>query len=267
MPEKNYGFIPDEFNPKDYVLGGFSLSPKKVLKSDGNWADFLPLTEPQSRSGVETFSCVSFATLNALEILARYIWGENKNYSDRALAIASNTTKNGNSPNQVAEAVRKIGLVLEDKLPFWQSIYTWEEYHSPKPLTKDLLELCARWLKEYDFFHEWVFDFGETGDKQVKLKEALKYSPVLVSVDAWHLNEKGLYYKEGKRDNHATLCIASKEGEYWVIFDSYPGSDGRFIKHLEWNYDFGCAKRFSLDKRPLKSFWERLLNYFGFTLK
>jgi len=79
-------------------------------------------------------------------------------------------------------------------------------------------------------------------EKQVRMKEALKYSPLAVSGYAWSRHADGLYYKDG-RDNHAFMVYDYVEGKEWLAFDSYDNS----FKELEWNYNFGQVKRFSLN--------------------
>ncbi len=75
--------------------------------------------------------------------------------------------------------------------------------------------------------------------------EALKYSPLGVSVVAWR-GRDGLFVKDkGEPDNHWTTVVAYKEGEYWLVADSYLVFDSPF-KRLAWDYDFGSIKRYSL---------------------
>mgnify|MGYP001599222192 CR=1 FL=1 len=139
------------------------------------------------------------------------------NYSDRALGIMAGTKPPGNDPAKIAETIRKQGLVLEKYLPFSSDIQTVEEYYSPNPLPESIIQQGKSWLFWYDFKHEYVFDKDTLlEEKQKRLMEALKYSPLGISVFAWAENPDGTYTKLGN-DNHWCVCYGYKENEYWKI--------------------------------------------------
>ena len=235
---KNFGFQEPEINPEDYIFLGASKIPDEIIKSDGQWLDIVIEKEWQAKNGVETFNCTSFGTASALEIINKFKYQKENNWSDRALGIMAGNTPSGNSPQNPAEAIRKNGVINEALLPFDDIIKNWQQYHSPKPLPQNLLDKGQEWLKECIFLHEWVPTTMEN------LKAGLKRSPLGISVKAWKMRN-GLYYKEkGETDNHWVVLIGYEEKKYWYIFDSYDA----WIKKLEWNYDFGFAKRYYLKK-------------------
>lgn len=244
---KNYGFIPDKIDlEKDYVLGSLRSAPYEVLREDGQWLDFLPDNETQRQEGVETMACTIFNTLNPLEILFRRKFNETKNWAERFIAVLAGLTQQGGTPQNAAEAIRKNGNIDDYYLPFSINIKTWDEYCSPKPMTENYLVLGRKWLNEFEMRHEWVFT-DRNKDKKEKLMSALKTSPVGVSVYAWVQNPNGVYYKpQETQDNHWTCLIGYKENEYWIVYDSYEP----FIKHLDWSFDFGQAKRYFIEKKP-----------------
>ena len=102
-------------------------------------------------------------------------------------------------------------------------------------------------------------------EKQERLKKALQYSPLGVSVYAWVFDEEsGLYVKEnGQQDNHWCTLYGYKKGEYWKIFDTYDLTR----KRLVWDYPFGCAKRYWLKKKVEQSWFEKIINFFKNLLK
>jgi len=260
----NHGLIIDKVQPENYVSGAFTKVPKIVLQPDGQWIKFLPADEKQNINGIETFSCASFGTLNALEILFNRQFKLKENYADRYLAIASGTTNRGNSPQTVSETLRKdSGCIDENLLPFSDDIKTFEQYQSPNPLPDNLINKGKKWLAKYVFMHEWVFQGGD--NKIEKLKENLQYSPIGISVCAWD-EYNGLYIKpEGYNDNHWVVGVGYKEPEYWLVLDTYPNSDGIFLKKLVWDYDFQMAKRYYIAEKKTEEkvgFWIRLLNWF-----
>ena len=247
---KQYGFRPSKIEIQDYKLGGLSKASREVLQFNGQWTTLLPKDEIQKKRNVETMSCVSFGCENQVTILEKRKFGIETNYSDRYLAIASDTDENGNEPTVVYETARKIaGFIPEEMLPFSDDIVSFEDYHSPKPLNKKYFDEGRKWLQKYELKHEWV----NTDSKS--LMQALQYSPLGISVMAW-LADGELYYKpKNGIDNHWTLLVGYKEGEYWLIYDSYPDTDGDYIKKLKWDYAFGMAKGISLEKVVKKKCW------------
>ena len=249
---ESHGFIPDVIEPDNYLLGQAKV-PTVTLEPDGQWVDNLPEFEHQKRNGLETSNCVGYGTLNCLEILYKRQYGEEINWSDRFVGILAGTTPSGNSPHKVAESIRKTGLVLDELLPFAENISEWDEYYSPNPMTTQYLKLGWQWLRTYEFKHEWVFrPWTRREGKVGALMTALRYSPIGISVYAWSWEMQGdekIYMKpEGAGDNHWVVLYGYVEGKYWLKFDSYDDSK----KKLAWDYDFGMAKRFYLERGKVK---------------
>jgi hypothetical protein len=259
MTNLNRGFVEPKIEQENYVLGGAEV-PEVTLNASGNWIQYLPKGEPQRRN-IETSSCTQYATLNAIETLENFMWKKSQNYSERALAIASENSPVGNDPHKVVEVARKVGLIKEEMLPFTDALESWEDYMRPSPLTDFLLSLGKDWLNKYELKHKWVFTKGTPEEKTKKLKKALLYSPVGVSVDAW--NEEGNVYVKRGNDNHWTLLVGYI-GDNPLVYDSYE-QGGAYIKKLEAHYDFGFAKAYFL-KRNVKKNWalELLENIWDF---
>ena len=236
-----------------YVLGGLSSLPKIVLREDGNWSDLVPVFEPQRKGNLETFNCTGFATLNCVEAIFKQL-GVEVNYSDRFLGIVAGTNPDngGNDPHTVAEMARKNGFLKEEMLPFSDNLKDVSEFYSFKDSEETTCRnLALGWLELWGFGHEWVLKGGEE-DKQSRLMESLKYSPLGVSVDAWNKDPvTGLYVKnKGGQDNHWTQLVWFKKDEYWLVYDSYL-EDGVPIKKLAWDYDFTFAKRYAIVKKKI----------------
>lgn len=245
------GFLPDDIKPEDYIFGGYTKISAMPLVDHGQWDFFLPEAENQKKNGLETMNCTVYNTLQCLEILFNRKFGIKKDYSERFGGITAETTLNGNQPHKVIEAVRKVGLLEDSILPFSDDIDTWDKYYSPKPMTNDLLEKAGEILKKYEIGHEWVLTGSPITYKQEVLKEALRFSPIGVSVVAWK-ERNGLYFKEkGEPDNHWTVLYGFEDGKKWLIFDSYDGHK----KELEWNYDFTFAKRYSIEEKAVNLNW------------
>lgn len=242
---QNHGFLEEAIQPDEYIFGAHQV-PEEVIRPDGQWDTFLPVEEPQRRK-IETMNCVTYGTLNGIEILEKAKYGVENNWSERYVGTITGTTRNGNSAQRVCEAVRKTcGCIPEAELPFTDEIKTWAQYYSPRPMTKKYTDMGKKWLETYEFMHEWVFTSSTARYLKARyLKKALQYSPVGVSVLAWK-SRNGKYYKYAReRDNHWCVCYGYVDKDHWKVFDTYTN----MRKKLEWNYNFRFGKRFHLLRR------------------
>ena len=270
-----HGFIYEPTGPKDYYLGSGRATKRfgaVALVPDGQWLKWVPKAERQ-RKGLETMACTIYHSLNALETLARYYGYKDfpQNCSERYSAIIADVTPEGNSPHKSCEAIRLFGVIPESKLPFTDEMYDWSQYYSPKPMTEDYITLGQSILRKYILGHEYVFNGNSARPKTELLKEALTRGTVCVSVYAWK-EKNGIYYKETEYDNHWVHLVGYKDGEYWLVRDSY----APFDKKIAWNTDFLTSKLYfmkpnydgilpqerdtliSLIKRLIDALWKQL---------
>lgn len=126
MHEIRTGFIEEGIIPSSVLLGARPL-PDLIEVPD--WSAFLPNYENQSIYGVfDTMNCVPFSRLNITEILCNF-HGIKWDGSDRYLAWASGTTKNGNTFSTVDYHLRDRGCVREYQYPWDETkVRTFEEY-------------------------------------------------------------------------------------------------------------------------------------------
>lgn len=242
----NYGLRLDPIVVgKDYVLGSYGAIGGEVLQPDGQWDAFLPPDEFQNLNGIEPFACASFGTLNGLEVLFKRVFNLPKNYSDRFLAKASGTTAAGNSPQAVAEAIRKLGLVTQETWPFDATITSFDKFYAEVP--RNVYALATAFFAEFEFLHEYVPCTPQA------MKEALKYSPLGMSVYGWYMDLNSnsptfnLYIKpQGVVDNHWVMCYGYEDGKYWKVFDSYDNSH----KKVAWGALPLQTKRYHIAKQP-----------------
>lgn len=247
MPElKQYGLIiPQEQNPKDWRFGGVSGADKVVLREDGQYQNFLPKVEYQHAVYFDTMACVTFSALNCLEIYQN-VRGINANYSDRFTAKMSGTTNRGNSLVNVAESIRKDGVIPEEDWAFprlqRQPVFEWEDYYQEIP--DELKMKGKRWALENTVQWEWI--------PMSRLQDALKYAPIQVTMRAGiKPNKDGLYTDGGSRArNHAVTLVGYKEGEYWEVFDHYQGNE---IRRMVWDYDFIWAMQFTIAHKKINT--------------
>lgn len=232
----NYGLIKDKILPEHYIFGDLQIVAPPV-QPDGQWDAYLPYDELQTMRGIETFACCTFGTLNCLEILIRKLYGRTANYSDRFLANVSGTeTLYGNSPHTVAECLRKRGSPPEEIWPFSDDIDTYEKYYAPIP--QSVTDNAHVFIETYDFLHDWVPNDSKS------MMDALRYSPIGMTVDYNGIDENGIWIHRGPSDgdHHWVCCYGYEEGKFWKVFDSYDATH----KKITWDHKPDLIKRYAL---------------------
>jgi hypothetical protein len=233
-----YGFVKPEITPDNWVLG--SITAPKIFEPQGDWTKYLPEKEIQAKNGVETYNCTSFGTLSIIETLINRITSETKNYSDRFVGIMAGTKAPGNSPHVVAEAIRKNRLLEEAILPFSDDIRTIDEYYSfkganPQECKDKALEF------PYELNHYWLWTHEQTKEERTeKIREALKYSPLGISVSAWY--KKGDVYVDNSQPNNHWTMLYGEDKKGWKVFDSYDNTH----KILSFDHNIEFAKGYHL---------------------
>lgn len=238
-----YGFIYEQPKQEDYIFGDASISAP-ILQPDGQWDKYLPADELQYLYGVEPYACATFGTLNAIEILANRLFGFIENRSDRWTAKKTNTEKTrGNSPQVVAEHIRKNGTIDEYQWPILPAINTFELWYSEPPAKLD--RDARTFLDQYTFKHDYV------PNDPTSMKEALKYSPIGMSVYGWNMGTDGIYQAGNGIDNHWVVCYGYLDGKVWKVFDSYDNTH----KLVEWKHQPLTVKRYYLELAPATITW------------
>jgi len=245
--ESNGGLILED-KPKDtdYIFGASPVK-KEIRRPDGQWDDCLPVKELQ-RKRIETNACVSFSADNNLEIIHKYLYHHEPNYSDRFTAKMSGTNPNsGNSMSRVADSIRHSGMVSEEQWPYPDNLQSKYDYYST--VTANIVEQGKEWLKQYEVNYEWIYNWTRfsQAQKTAKLIEALQYNPIQVSVNLGAGKDAdGFYRTTNNRANHAVTLYGYVLGEYWKIFDHYEG----VYKKLAWNFNFNHAMQYTITKKP-----------------
>lgn len=235
--QQNHGFIPEPIKETDYIAGQASGIEFEDRLPDTNWTIYLPDEERQRINGVETMSCVSFSAVNVCETQANYLLANNVfsdeartfflnngyivngkfNFSDKFIAILSETTKQGNYLTKVSDTIRKYGLIPEASLPFGNP-KTWEEYHDKTQITQAMLDLGKESLKYFLLQYEWVITpqpGNETIDQlHSRIYEQMRQAPFQVA-----------------KNGHATEFYLAVFKDKWGEFDTY----NPFKKDVAWN--------------------------------
>ena len=230
----------DHFTSEEGELGNRFGAANEVINESGQWNTVEG--EVQRNQWFDTFGCTVYNTENPIQILMKHKYNIFEEYSERYNGVLANIKIGfGGSPHTAAETYRKYGALLSKDLPFNDTIRNAYQFYQPKPMTQNYIDKGKKWLDNWEFGHEWFWDFSHDN-----IKEMLKYSPLGVGLHAWKKNSEGIYYKpKWATDNHWTTLIGYVENEYWIIFDSYK-ENGTFIKHLDWNYNFKFCKRYYL---------------------
>ncbi len=271
-------FVPslilDERDERDYKFLGGQLNRVKV-NPDGNWRTYLPTNEKQATNYYDPYSCVSESLTNLIEMHLSYLMTKDNrikptleklnaldengrpNFSGRWLAKMSNTIPGrGNSMKNVADTVRKYGLVGEKVWPKLENMGQSEYY---KEIPQDIQDLGKEFLEYFEFGYEALdtVDFQKPYSSNAVIAEALLYSPLWVCVDGrydWEDGEVGL----GKAlvYNHAATYV-DQEGthpnfDHWV-FDTYEP----FLKKFIPDYKFGFIKSIHLLLKPMPELYKK----------
>src|SRR5665213_577681 len=234
-----FGYIEPVIKPTDYIHGDGMLGTV-ALQPDGQWDDYLPTDNGELQNiKFETYSCGSQGTLHAEETLENKEFGTANIYAVRMLAEVSGTgPAQGADPNVVAEKLRTGGCVLETDYPFDAPDY--QTFYQPVP--QNILQLAKAQFVDIAFGHSWLADTTPT-----TMKGGLTFSPLGASVWAWGIPDvNGIYHRPpGAADCHWVTIYGYVDGQYWKCFDSYDQTH----KKLAWDYGFGYAKRYTINKK------------------
>lgn len=241
--KKEYGFVRPQIGISDHIFGAVELGA--VLKPDGQWDDFLPTYEPQAEK-YETYGCTVWGTQNALEILHKFLFKNEINADERYNYNCIAIEPPGSDPHKAAQSIKNEGLTF-GLLPVTE---TYEEFCTPRPMEVKYEVQGAKFTEQYSFRHQWVLQGKESKETRIAwMKDALRYSPLGVSVSAWY-EKDGVYVDNGQPNNHWCVCYGWIDKD-WKIFDSYDHS----IKVYSFDSKITFAKRYSLEKITKRYNW------------
>jgi hypothetical protein len=242
--KKNFGFVRPKVLPEHYTFGAFSLN-RVILQPDGQWDAFLPTYEPQFNSRYDSFGCTVWGWQNWIEIMVKKLLNREDNYSERFTYILANIAPPGADPHYVAEIIRANGLIDDSELPMTPE---YADFVKPKPMTPKYMTSARKWLDRFDFKHEWLISNATHRKNRVALiKDALKYSPVCVSLTAWYKDGE-IYVDRGQPNTHWTVVYGwNDEKKAWKVFDSYDQS----TKLYSFDSAIDFAKRGSLEPKQI----------------
>lgn len=259
-------FLYPEITAKHYRFGSGKIVGT-ILREDGDWRDYVPEGELQNKRGIESSACYVEAQQHTIATIQEEQFNlVDQNYSARFNALLSNGTPYGGSPLEAGDSIRHDGLVKDSSMPFGDDIKSWQDFHSFQGVDEASVRAEGlMWLREWTPYYDIVFEMDEPLEiKAQRIRDALKYSPVCISVAGWYQDNSGIYIKpEGVRDNHLVECVHVDEDGYYYVFDTYEP----FLKKLHPLYNPEFAMRWTLDRNKKKdNLWSKFIKWF-FTQK
>ena len=261
-------FIYPEIKPEHFKFGDAQIVAR-VLRPSGDWRDFLPPEELQTVRGIESSACYIEAQEHAIATLLEERYSvKDQNYSARFNALLSDGTEGGGDPIKGADSIRHDGLI-QDYLMNFADVNSWDEFHSWKGVDETACRKVGQDFRaQWDISHDIVFTREEpVAKKYEKIKQALSYAPLCVSVLGWY-EKDGVYIKpEGMTDNHLVELVHVDENNQATIRDTYVP----YEKKLAPFYSFDFGMRHSIVKKTAitltenevewTSFWDRLIGW------
>ncbi len=238
-PVPQTGAIIEPPHPDDYIAGADSTEVADRML-DSNWSKYKSRGEKQHAINWEfdSMSCVSFGANREIEPQLNYFLEGNRmpaeakqflydhgyivdgkvNLSDKFLAIKSKTTKYGNKWTVVADALKKCGAIPESMLPFGNA-KTWEEYHNPAQITKEMEELGKQFALHFSIVYSWVITQGSrplTDEQREYMYSQLRQAPI-----------------QRLADGHSTSFYAGIHKQKWLELEHYEP----FEQEKPWTFD------------------------------
>ena len=243
---KNYGLVIKKKDPRDFVLGGVFSLPKVVIQPDGQWDAYLAREEAQSIP-FETYNCTGYATNAVFETLFNRLNAGIGDRSDRFLGIRAKTKPPGNDPHVVAKAAKNNGVIAEETLPF-SNLNNINEYFSFKGGEEWKCDLEGQdFLKNYSIGYEDVWQGKiSVSEKQYRIKEALIYSPLTLSIYAFK-EKDGVYVSDGNKNNDLVMAYGWTDRGIKVLSTYAP-----FKKIIAWEHNNQVCIRYHLEKQATK---------------
>jgi len=256
MENKNTGFIEQAPRETDFIAGSSSITP--LNHPTGNWFNSLPSDERQSGVYFDSMGCVSYSAINVIETQINWMVQTNQipaatlktmqdlgyfkdgvvNFSDRAIAKLSGTTRVGNYLVAVWDAIRKNGLIPESEWTFNPTqrtpAFDWDDYYAPIP--QALLDKGKKFLDLFDVSYEWLLAGGQVTPKF--MKEWLKGGPIQIASATCPGWSTGNVPACSLATNHATMIYGVDDSGY-KLFDHYEP----FNKTLALDYKIPYAMR------------------------
>jgi len=209
----------------DWFQGANSPIVPDINVSD--WKDYKIEHEIQWTGTYDTLFCVTYSALDCIGSLFMYYianglmapdnvkWLQDNgyfkngfiNFNERFIGTLGGTTNQGAYQFKVANAINNNGLIPQDMFPLADN---FNDNIDTKFITTNMRILAAEFRKRFTINFEWVTDFIE----------AIKHSPIQVTVKYADYNNPEDILKPEGTPNHAVKCVY-KNNLYNEIDDTY----------------------------------------------
>lgn len=256
----NYGVIETTPQPGDYIAGSALTIPFEARNTLADWRMFESAYERQSDSTFDTQACVTFSNVlgciapqlnwmltNNLLPSTTHDWLEASGYivngkaalSERFIAVTSGTGPNGNSGQNVAQAIRTYGIPAESTWPnLLDQGVNHDTFYEPIPgVVKDkALEWNNHFTVKWEFF-----------TNRALLRHYLQQSPVQLYVPVcYNFFVDPIVKTCNQPMQHAVALHAVDKYGNLIVEDQYPS----FLKKLAPNYKIDAFMRIVLYPNP-----------------
>lgn len=253
--EKKIGLKLEPAQPHHPYVGSGLMTARfgaAELNPTGDWTPYKAADEHQANSSWDSDCCYIFSTLKPFIMLAN-LQGYNdfpKDLSERFTASVMNAQYGGGNPWDAGTATEIFGAVLEQLLPFDDSIQNWDEWIHPHPMESSALSLAKALLDKYEFGQEWIFAWGNSytpAQKTQMIADAAKRGAVAYSVDGYYRfnRKKQLTKPVGGQDSHWVTHLKSNDDGTKTFHDQYDP----FEVTVEKDYDHNAAILYFLKKK------------------
>lgn len=212
---------------------------------------FITEYEVQRNGIFDPYDCVTCATWNKIQCLAKRKYGIVLDYSKRWTAVKSGTRPGiGNSVTNVEESVRvNDGGVRESLYPTMTPSMSESQFYAAIPPEVDALE---DFKNNWQYNHEWLgrARSGVPFSSLEQLKDGLKLSPLSVSVGPYHYDANGSMYEPstGIPEYIHQVIIVKIDNEAIYTLDS---ENGNGLIRYRLDYPFGYPKLSYLKKKTM----------------
>ena len=239
------GLIEKPISNTAHYLGAV---PKLEVLSDGHWGDVEIEVELQKvKNGEDSYFCVIFSTNNCREIIHKFRYGKEVNFSEVYGGIGCGVIRErGTSYENYFDWSRKNFCAWEDEMPFGK-LQSLDELFATK-IPSDLKEVVKIRGQAYEIKHQFL-----TSNTQTALKEGLKFSPIVAAVEGRYVFENGKVVNAGGSICHSILIIDYKENDCWYIMDS----ETKQVLKFDWNYKFSYPSIHSFKKLNMPELYRK----------
>jgi hypothetical protein len=256
------GLLKPKKGKLDFYVGGETGIVYKAHTDD--WEQYRSKDEYQFDT-YDSMSCVTYSSISSVEAQINYLCKSDKKLlnalkklgyiendkfeaNEWFTAVMSGTTSRGNTLQNVADSIRKHGL-LPNKYGFQlKDFNSIDEWLDKDNVSHEMEQHAKKFLELFDAKYEWVLFNTENTDI---LDYHYKQAPLVLATGICKGWRDALVPKCGFFSSwHATAYIRQEPLQRHTIIDTYK----TIIKYLAWNYEIKWAMKIVVTpKQPVEA--------------